>query len=153
MKHKECGGCSKNFHAGAVTHYAKQMYLARSRQVLLGSGASGLPTLWRWEVQGTLHASQVHALTDGATCLGLRAGRPRGEVARAVAAARMRAKDPDAARTAEADIVEAAEYVATAALAATAALLHVRSPLRVPCRAKLHATGPDATDTSLFTPL
>lgn len=44
-----------------------------------------------------------------------------------MAAARMRAKDQEAARMSEAEIVEASEYVATAALAATAALLLVRS--------------------------
>jgi len=68
-------------------------------------------------------------------------GRPRGEVARAAAAARVRAKDAEAARASEAELAEAAEYVAAAALAAAAALLLAR-PAPRPAAAPRIEWGP-----------
>ncbi|KAK9839278.1 hypothetical protein WJX81_005497 [Elliptochloris bilobata] len=108
-------GAHENFLEVAVLRYCLCVVARVVAQELPGDGPSALSLQRRRE---------LFDLTSTWAEEGTAGGRPRGEVARAVAAARMRAKDAEATRATEAEITEAAEYVATAALAATAALLH-----------------------------
>ncbi len=85
-------------------------------------------TWWKPLPLGVLmpEALQLHA-----------AGRHRGDVVKAVMAAKARVKDPDSARAMEADMLEANEYLELNAAMSMAAMLLVRS--RASFAVKAHA--------------
>lgn len=60
------------------------------------------------------------------------AGRHRGEIAKYIAAAKGRVKDPDSARSLEAEMQESVEYLDVNAALAMAAMLLVRTFFPVP---------------------
>ena len=65
------------------------------------------------------------------------AGRHRGEIAKAISAARLRVKDPASARALDADILEAAEHLEHNSALAMAAMLLVSERARNPARTLL----------------